>query len=68
MICMHMRGTHGMCMPERTSLSRPWQPVEVSVTLATAPIARLRTRAIELLPLAAVPATLGSPVWVGVGS
>ena len=64
---MHMHGTCGMRMPERTSLGRTQQPTDESVTAAAAVGARLVTLAVERQPLVAMAASVGPPVRVGEG-
>ena len=66
-MCMHVHGTHGMCMPERTSLGRPPRAMEKSDAAAAAAPPRPTTSDVDLRPLVATAASVVPPVRVGVG-
>ena len=65
---MHMHGTHGIRMPERTSLGRPQRAVERFGMAAPGVAARPSSPGIEPLRLASTAASIGPPVRVGVGA
>ena len=64
---MHMHGTHGMRMPERTSLGRPQRAVERFGTAAPGVSARPSSPEVEPLRLATMAASVGPPGRVRVG-
>ena len=66
-ICMHVHGTRGMCMPEHTSLGRPPRAWERPATAAAAAPPRPTTSDVQPQPLVATAASVGPPVRVGVG-
>ena len=66
-ICMHMHGACGMCVPERTSLGRPQRAVERLVTAAAGAAAHPSSPVVEPLRLATMAASVGPPGRVRVG-
>ena len=63
---MHMRGICTTWAKMRTSLGRPQRAYERLATGSAGAAAHPASPAVEVLPLAAAVASLGSPVGVGV--